>query len=197
LEQGVWNFKNVLENQLKAKHFIFLLTLFLVAFSSRVLAQTKIGFVNLSRVLREAPVAQRAEKKLEQEFSKRNQDLMKMSEQLKKMQENLEKNAMTLADSDRQKQEKDFADLNREFQRKQREFQEDLTQRRNDELSGVLQRVEQVVLQIAKTEQYDLMLRDGQVVWASNGIDITDRVVKALEEGRAGQASPPPAGSAK
>ena len=182
---------------MKEKPFIFLLVLFLAVFSGSVWAQAKVGFVNLSRVLREAPVAQRAEKKLEQEFSKRNQDLMKISEQLKKMQENLEKNAMTLADSDRQKQEKDFADLNREFQRKQREFQEDLTQRRNDELSGVLQRIEQVVLQIAKTEQYDLVLRDGQVVWAGNNIDITDRVIKALEEARSGQASPPPAGNAK
>ena len=149
-------------------------------------AQAKVGFVNLSRILREAPVAQRAEKKLEQEFSKRSQDLQKTSDQLKKMQENLEKNAVTLSDSERQKKEREFADLNRDFQRRQREFQEDLNQRRNEELSGVMQRLEKVVVQIATTEKFDILVRDGQVIWSSPAIDITDKVIKALDE-----SSPP------
>jgi outer membrane protein len=151
------------------------------------LAQSKVGFVSLERILREAPAAQRAQKKLEQEFSKRGQELSKMAEQLKKLQEGLDRNSVTMSESDRQKQEREFADLNRDFQRKQREFNEDLAQRRNQELSEVVQRANLAVRQIAEAEKLDVVLQNEQVVWASPRIDITDRVIKALENTRAGK----------
>ncbi len=151
------------------------------------LAQTKVGFVSLERILREAPAAQRAQKKLEQEFSKRGQDLSKMAEQLKKLQESLDRNSVTMSESDRQKREREFGELNREFQRKQREFNEDLAQRRNQELSEVIQRANLAVKQIAEAENLDIVLQNEQVVWASPRIDITDKVIKALENARAGK----------
>jgi len=146
-----------------------------------------IGFVSLERILREAPPAQRAQKKLEQEFSERGQELSKMAEQLKKMQGNLEKNALTMSESERQKREREFGDVNRDFQRKQREFNEDLAQRRKEEFDGVLERANRAVKQIAEAEKLDVVFQNEQVVWASMRIDITDRVIKALEEPRAGK----------
>jgi len=151
------------------------------------LAQSKVGFVSLERILREAPAAQRAQKKLEQEFSKRGQDVSKMAEQLKKLQEDMDRNSVTMSESDRQKREREFGDLNRDFQRKQREFNEDLAQRRNQELSEVIQRANLAVKRIAEAENLDVVLQNEQVVWASPRIDITDRVIKALEDTRAGK----------
>lgn len=159
----------------------------MVAQAVPCLAQSKVGFVSLERILREAPAAQRAQKKIEQEFSKRDQDLRKAAEQLKKMQENLERNAVTMPESDRQKGEREFADLNREFQRRQREFREDLDQKRREELSGVLERANRAVREIAEVEKLDIVFQNEQVVWASPRIDITDRVIKALGDSPAGK----------
>src|SRR5262245_65077005 len=64
-------------------------------------AEGKIGYVNLPRILREAAPAQRAQKKLESEFSKREQELGKVADSLKRMQESLDKNLMTMSESDR------------------------------------------------------------------------------------------------
>jgi len=142
----------------------------------------KFGFVNTERILRDAAPAQRAQKKIEAEFSKRDQELAKMSEQLKKQQENLEKNGVTMSDADRQKREREMNDLNREFQRKQREFREDLNTRRNDELAGVVDRANKAIRQIAETEKYDIIFQEA--VWANPRIDITDKVIKALDDSR-------------
>jgi outer membrane protein len=150
--------------------------------SGPAFAQTKIGFVSLDRILRDAPVAQRAQKKIEQEFSKRDQELGKMAEQIKKQQETLEKNSVTMSDADRQKRERELNDLNREFQRKQREFREDLNTRRNDELAGVVERANRAIRQIAEAEKYDIIFQEA--VWANPRIDITDKVIKALDESR-------------
>jgi len=165
----------------------WVLAVLLGAYSGSVLAQAKIGFVNLERILREAPPAQRAQKVLEREFAKRGQELAKTAEHLKKLQENLERNSVTMVDSERQKREREFSELNRDFQRKQREFNEDLTQRRNQELSEVVKRANLAVRQIAEAEKLDVVLQNEQVVWASPRIDITDKVIKAIDDTRAGK----------
>ncbi len=152
-----------------------------------VLAQGSIGFVSLDRILREAPAAQRAQKKLEQEFSQRGQELSKMAEQLKKMQENLEKNAVTMSESERQKRERELGDTNRDFQRRQREFNEDLGHRSKEEFESVVERANRAVRQIAEAEKLDVVFQNEQVVWANPRIDITDKVIKALEDTRAGK----------
>jgi len=154
---------------------------------SPALAQSSIGFVSLDRILREAPAAQRAQKKLEEEFSQRGQELSKMADQLKKLQGNMEKNAVTMSDSERQKREREFGDINRDFQRRQREFNEDLAQRRKEEFDGVLERTNRAVRKIAEAEKLDIVFQNEQVVWASTRIDITDKVIKALEDPRAGK----------
>ena len=145
-------------------------------------AELKVGYVNTQRIFRDAPAAQKAAKKLEGEFAKRDQDLQRMAKQMKELQENLEKNAVTMTESDRRAKEKEFAELSREFQRRQREFREDLNLRQNEENAAVIEKANKAIKQIAETDKFDLILQD--VVWVSPRLDITDRVIKALAEGK-------------
>ena len=143
--------------------------------------QGKFGFVNTERILRDATPAQRAQKKIEVEFQKRDQELAKFAEQLKRLQDELDKNSVTMSESQRRNKEREFGDLNREFQRKQREFREDLNQRRNEELAQVVEQANRVIRQMAEQEKYDIIFQDA--VFASPRIDITDKVIKALGDG--------------
>jgi outer membrane protein len=142
----------------------------------------KFGFVNTERILRDATPAQRAQKKIEAEFQKRDQELARLADQLKRMQDELEKSSVTLSESQRRTKEREFGELNRDFQRKQREFREDLNQRRNEELAQVVEQANRVIRQIAEQEKYDIIFQDA--VFASPRIDITDKVIKALEQGK-------------
>ena len=85
-----------------------------------VFAQSKIGFVDTERILRDAGAAQRAQKKIEAEFAKRDQELARMADQLKRLQDDLEKNSVTMSENQRRNKERDFGEMNRDFQRKQR-----------------------------------------------------------------------------
>jgi outer membrane protein len=148
-------------------------------------ADLKVGFVNTERVFRDAAPAVRAQKKIEQEFAKRDQEMQKLDEQIRKLQDNLEKNAVTMPEGERRAKEREFADLNKDFQRKQREFREDLNQRRNEELAAVLERANRTIKAIAETEKYDIIFQEA--VYASPRIDLTERVIKALEDKPAGK----------
>ena len=142
----------------------------------------KFGFVHTERILRDSIPAQRAQKKIEAEFQKRDRELAGIAADLKKMQDELEKNALTMSENQRRAKERDFGELNREFQRKQREFREDLNQRRNEELREVVEQANRVIRQIAEQEKFDIIFQDA--VFASPRVDITDKVIKALEAGK-------------
>ena len=146
------------------------------------LAQGKIGVVQIERIVRDSAPALRAQKKLEAEFSKREAELGKVADQLKRMQDELERDGVTMSETQRRNKERDFNDLSRDFQRKQREYREDVNQRRNEELSQVIEAANRIIRQIATDEKYDIIFQEA--AYANPRIDITDKVIKALESGK-------------
>ena len=143
-----------------------------------VAQELKIGYVNSDKVLRDAAPAKAAQTKLEAEFSKRDKDLNDSALRLKAAADRFEKEQPTLAESERSKRQRDLVEQERDLQRKRREFQEDLTQRKNEELATVVERANRVIKQIWEQEKYDLILQDA--VFASARVDITDKVIRAL-----------------
>lgn len=148
--------------------------------SGAIATELKVGYVNTQRLFRDAPVAIKAQKKLDAEFSKRNQELQKQAKSIQSLQESLEKDAVTMAEKDRLVKERELGEQTRDFQRKQREFREDLNLRQNEEMAAVLERANKVIKQIAEAEKYDLIVQDA--VFVSQRLDVTEKVIKALVE---------------
>ena len=142
----------------------------------------RIGFVNTDRMLREATPAKAAQTKLEQEFSRREKEIDDAGATLKTASERFERVAPTLSESQRQNRQRQLMDQDREFQRKRREFQEDLNSRKQEELQQILDRANRVVKQVAEAEKYDVILQEA--VYVNPRLDITDKVIKALNAGK-------------
>jgi outer membrane protein len=142
------------------------------------LANTKIGFVNTEKLLREAPLSVAAQKKLEREFAARDQELQKLAKQARDLQAQLDKDGVTMSDSERKAKERDLSNLNRDLQRQGREFREDLNLRRNEELGQIQERARKAIQEIARAEKFDLIVE--QAVFVDPKSDITERVMKAL-----------------
>ena len=140
----------------------------------------KFGFVHTERILRDSVPAVRAQKKIEAEFQKRDRELSQIADSLKRLQEDLDKNAMTMSETQRRTKEREFGEANRDFQRKQREFRDDLNQRRNEELAQVVEQANRVIRMIAEQEKFDIIFQE-MPAYVSPRIDITDKVIKALE----------------
>ena len=150
----------------------------LSALASAQAQELKIGFVNSDRVLREATLAKAAQTRLEAEFSKRQKEGEDAAAKLKTAADKLDKDAPTLSEAERTRRQRDLVEQDRELQRKRREFQEDLNQRKNEELASVVERANKVIKQIYESEKYDLILQEA--VFAGARVDITDKVIKAL-----------------
>ncbi|MDP3227266.1 MAG: OmpH family outer membrane protein [Acidovorax sp.] len=162
-----------------SRHISLALLLGTLAIAAPAQAQEfRAGFVNTDRIFREANTAKAAQAKLEQEFSRREKELLDLGNTLKTASEKFEREAPTMAESQRTTRQRQLVDQDRDFQRKRREFQEDLTARKNEELSQVLERANKVVKQVAEAEKYDVILQEA--VYINPKHDITDKVIKAL-----------------
>lgn len=154
-------------------------SIFLIFAVSINAAELKVGYVQVDKILQEAPQTAESGKKLEKEFSPRSQELDRLAKQIKDQESALDKDALTLSETDRRNKERDIQNLKTEFQRKQRELREDISIRKNEELKSLQDRVNKAVQTVAETEGYDLIVYGG-VAYAKKTIDITDKVLKAL-----------------
>lgn len=142
-------------------------------------AELKIGYVNAAKVIDQAPQGEVALKKLEAEFGARDKELVATQNKIKQLEGDLEKNALVIKESDRRTKERDLLLLKRDLKRATQEFREDYNQRRNEELAVLQKVVYKAIVEIAKQEKYDLIMHEG-AVYASDKIDITDKVLKTL-----------------
>ena len=140
----------------------------------------KIGFVNTDRVFKEAAPALRSQKKLQDEFAPRDQEIKAVNAQATEVKAKLEKDGLTMVESEKRALESELARLSREIQRLQREFREELNLRKQEELKIILRIANEEIDKIAAEEKYDLILQEA--VYRSDRLDITDKVIKALED---------------
>jgi outer membrane protein len=142
-------------------------------------AELKIGYVQVDKILQEAPQTAESGKKLEREFSPKSQELERTQKQIRDIETLLDKEGVTISESERRNKERDVSNLKIEFQRKQRELREDINLRKNEELSSLQDRINAAVKTVSETDGYDLVVYGG-VAYASKKIDITDKVLKLL-----------------
>ncbi len=142
-------------------------------------AELKIGYVQVDKILQEAPQTAESGKKLEKEFAPRSQELERMQKQIKDIETSIDKDALTMSEADRKNKERDASNLKIDFQRKQRELREDVNLRKNEELGALQDRINKAVTAVSEAEAYDLVVYGG-VAYANKKIDITDKVLKSL-----------------
>ena len=143
------------------------------------LAELKIGFVDLAKLSESAPQIKEAQSKIDAEFSSREQELISMQRQLGKLEERLSTDGAVMSDSERSKLEREILSKRRDMKRSQDEFRDDLNIRKNEMLRQVNIEIGEVIQDIAKSENYDLILAQG-VMYAGDRVDITDRILKKL-----------------
>ncbi|MCP5142155.1 MAG: OmpH family outer membrane protein [Chromatiales bacterium] len=153
----------------------------LVALAPVAHADLKIGFVHAAQLLEKAPQAQQASEMLDKEFETREQELVESQRNLKKLEERLLRDGSVLEETDRVKLEREIVAHRREIKRAQDDFREDFNLRRNQELTKLQKLIRRVILDLAKSEKFDLIVSDG-VVYASDAVNITDLILEKLGE---------------
>jgi len=159
---------------------LLILTLFSAVWSGVSSGQDlKVGYMDISRVLKDAPQSEFARKTLKQEFNPRDEKIVEMQKSLKKLSDQQERGAKLMSKADNIKLERKIVSLKRDIKRAKEEFNEDFNLRRNEELTKLHKLINKTTVRIAKKLQYDIILSDN-VLYNSDRVDITGMVIKEL-----------------
>ena len=140
----------------------------------------KIGVVSLPALIERAPQTKIAMDALQEEFAPRQREFLAKQKEFEDLSAKAQKDFAVMGETERRNAEKDLRDLQREVTRLQNEFREDLNLRQNEEY-GILQRaILKEVQDFAQQQGYDLIVGDG-VLFASNSVNITEEVLRAVE----------------
>jgi outer membrane protein len=155
----------------------------LVLISNTVLAENpsyKIGFVNTSRVLKEAPQARRVEERLKAEFEPREAQLKERREEILGIKDQLKSIDKSSSATTRRKLEREIRLKVSQLKFLEQEFREDQNLRRNEEIRELQQVIARVLEKLGDSGKYDLILTEG-VSYVSDQVDITAEIIEMLK----------------
>jgi len=161
----------------------YFLILALLLINSHALAEShfyKIGFVNTSRVLKEAPQARRVEELLKAEFEPREAQIKEKRQEILVIEGQLKSIDKSISATTRRKLEREIRLKVSQLKFLEQEFREDQNLRRNEEIRELQQVIAGVLAQLGDNGKYDLILTEG-VSYVSNQIDITAEIIEMLK----------------
>ena len=164
----------------RVRTLLFLAALALACFASaQEPAPTRIGYVDMKRLLDNAPQVVAGRQKLEREFATRDAALKadeKRADDLRARQTR-EAASMTKADADTLQREIDA--LDRSVKRNRDALRAELKTRSDQELDNSWREINNAVVQFAREQGFDLIV-PSPVIYASPKVDVTERILDRL-----------------
>jgi outer membrane protein len=161
-----------------------LVLVFALVLSSHASAQaapaTRIGYVDMKRLLDNAPQVVAGRQKLEKEFAPRDVALKADEKHLQDLRERQQRDAATLATADADALKREIDALDRSIKRNRDSMRNDLKSRSDQELDKSWREINDAVVEFARTQGFDLIV-PSPVVFASPRVDVTDQVLERLK----------------
>jgi len=164
------------------KVFLLFVCVGLLLSSSLAYAQsTKIGSVDLQRIIRESKRAIKERDVVQKRADELTKEISKKQEELKALKESLEKKASMLSEQARRDQEKEYQQKAREYEWLVKDSREEMQKKEQEMLAKLLKSINTVVNKLGEEGNYTLIVAASIVAYAPDELDITDQVIKAFD----------------
>ncbi len=159
---------------------VILVVIFLFSISALSLAQStgKIGYVDLSRAFDEYQKTKDSDKSLEQKSDAKQKEREKLVDEIKKMRDELE----LLSESAKPKKQEAIDDRIKKLQEFDQEAKNELRKERDAMVRDILKEMNEVVAEYGQREGYAIILNDRVLLYSDKALDLTDQIIKVLNE---------------
>lgn len=154
------------------------------AVATAATADVKIGIVDVPKAIQATKEGQKIKKDLEDDYNKRKAELEKKQKDIQQMMADFEKKSLVLSDEARAKKGQAIEEEKMKYMEARDKNLQDLAKKDRELSQPMIKRLNEVIGDIAKKEGFTAIFHknDQNLVWASQEIDITDKVIKALEK---------------
>ncbi|MBI5049691.1 MAG: OmpH family outer membrane protein [Nitrospirae bacterium] len=165
---------------------IFAITIIVLGISAFAVqgAEVKIGYVDLNRTLNGSVRGVEAKKTLNDMVMAKQTVIDKMKSDAEKLEDEIEKQASVLTPEGKKEKEEQRDKLRRDTQRIFSDFQEEIKKKEMELMQVIIKDLREIVNKIGEEEGYAAIfeISDGNVVYWSKKLDITDKVIKKYNE---------------
>ncbi len=141
-------------------------------------SKDKIGYVDLSKLFDEYSKTKEYDKVLEAKHADFEKERNAKIEAIKEAQGKLS----VLAADKKAAMEADIEKMRNDLLEYDRQQKTDLTKDRNEKIREILLEIEKIVSDYAEKEGYTVILNDRVLIYGSQGMDVTEAILKKLNE---------------
>lgn len=172
----------------------FALAVPLALVAPRLYAQMRVGVVNIQQAILETDQGHVARNQLRHLFTQRQQELDHRQEGLRQLREQLEKERSSVDRATLARRMEDYQKQFVELQQSYTDFQQELAQREAELTKQIYANLQVVVRQMGQEQNYTAIFEQSGIVWATQGYDMTDTVVRQYNRTHPADASVPEGG---
>lgn len=155
--------------------------LFALLFSMSAFADgTKIGVVDLQKIMQTAPQMKAIQEKLEKEFKPRRDKLVAVEEGLKKDMEKFKRDSTVMSASQKKDLEKKILATQQQFERDGQQYQQELSTAHNEAMEEFYNKIRAAIAKVAESEKYDVVLQKDAAPYSSEKLDVTAKVIQGI-----------------
>lgn len=141
---------------------------------------SKIGVVDLQKIMQTSNQMKDIQQKLEKEFKPRRDKLVATETNLKNDMEKFKRDSAILTATQKKDLEKKIIMAQQQFERDGQQYQQELSSANNEAMEGLYAKVRAAISKIAKEDKYDIIVQKDAAPFSSASLDVTDKVVKAI-----------------
>lgn len=140
-----------------------------------------IAVVNVQQVLQQSPKIADINKKLQDQFKARQQKLLAEQKTLQDEMDKFKQESVTMNQKDKDSKQKKISDDQAALVKQVTAFQQDLNKEQNKQMQTVLGQLNGIISDLAKKNDYSLVLDSQAVIYAKDSSDITKQVAKEFD----------------
>lgn len=165
---------------MKRLNLIFIALVLSFSGASAFADSSKIGVVDLQKVMQTSPQMKGIQEKLEQEFKPRRDKLVAMEADLKKNMEKFKRDAAVMSEAQKKELEAKIIAAQKQFESEGQQYQQELSAAHNKAMENLYNKVRTAVAKIAKDGKYELILQKDAAPYSQQQLDVTDKVVQEI-----------------
>lgn len=141
----------------------------------------RVAFVDMDVVLQDSRAVWEALREVDEEMERREREITTKRRELRRLELRLEQQAAVLSEPERRRREQEIIDLAEELDEIEYRFSRDVREKEQTLIGPLRRMVLELVRDVARRENFDLVLNGELVLYGTDRVDLTMPVLELLD----------------
>ncbi len=140
----------------------------------------RIAFIDIERIIEDSSAVRRAMEGMDSELATRAREIDEKEREFRRLRFELDRQLRVISQEESQRRYEELGTLQEDIDRLKFEFEMDLKARER-QIEPMLERIYNIIADVAEREGVDIVLRGEVVIWGNTASDMTPSVVEELD----------------